>query len=36
MICNGPDGEGCGHVLQDHHIDMGSAHRNFEGEEVIF
>nr|CCA22522.1 conserved hypothetical protein [Albugo laibachii Nc14] len=32
-ICNGPDGIGCGTVVQDHIVHEGSAYRKFEGEE---
>jgi hypothetical protein len=32
-ICTGPDGRGCGNVVQDHIVHEGSAYRKFEGEE---
>ncbi|KAF0755778.1 hypothetical protein AaE_004858, partial [Aphanomyces astaci] len=32
-VCMGPDGKGCGNVVQDHIVHEGSAYRKFEGEE---
>jgi transcription initiation factor TFIIIB Brf1 subunit/transcription initiation factor TFIIB len=33
ITCNGPDGKGCGEILQDHTINSGAEKRNFEGED---
>ena len=30
LLCLGPNGEGCGYVLQEHNMDLGAARRNHE------
>uniref|UniRef100_A0A7S3NKU5 Uncharacterized protein n=1 Tax=Aureoumbra lagunensis TaxID=44058 RepID=A0A7S3NKU5_9STRA len=33
VICLGADGEGCGAIVEEHHMFEGNQHRKFEGEE---
>ncbi len=34
VVCNGIDGNGCGFVVEDHHIDTGAQFRKFADDGV--